>query len=159
MRYSQRQREHCCHVMPKDSNLVSFEIIALVICGNDSNRLHSKKMQTWCDHYQRSYHTKETYWKLHGKLLDWVPNRKKRKKEPIVAIVTDSPSTSVQFSKAQMNHLCNFLAGAQAIGTSLMAQFGSKMTNSGELWIIYLGTIDHMTGCECYFQFYKPSSR
>lgn len=80
MRYSQRQREHCCHVMPKDSNLVSFEIIALVICGNDSNRLHSKKMQTWCDHYQRSYHTKETYWKLHGKLLDWVPNRKKKKK-------------------------------------------------------------------------------
>ena len=34
----------------------------------------AKRSQAWCDHCQKSYHTKDKCWDLHGKPANWVPN-------------------------------------------------------------------------------------
>nr|XP_004492288.1 uncharacterized protein LOC101512800 [Cicer arietinum] len=38
------------------------------------NRLKKKK-KPWCDHCQRTGHTKDTCWKIHGKPADWKPSK------------------------------------------------------------------------------------
>lgn len=32
-------------------------------------------MRPWCEHCQKSGHTKETCWDIHGKPPDWKPNK------------------------------------------------------------------------------------
>lgn len=49
----------------QEYNLVSFP-------NNDKQTCKGK---TWCDHYRKLGHTKETYWKIHEKLANWKPNR------------------------------------------------------------------------------------
>ena len=42
------------------------------LSSNNSNKRRGNR--PWCDHCKRMGHTKETCWKLHGKLVDWRPS-------------------------------------------------------------------------------------
>ena len=38
----------------------------------DEGRKDGKRFdRPWCDHCKRPWHTRETYWKLHGRPLNW----------------------------------------------------------------------------------------
>ncbi|KAG6757059.1 hypothetical protein POTOM_037360 [Populus tomentosa] len=58
-----RQKVMLTDLEPK-SNL-EIESLALVSRGSDSYGDRRKK--SWCDHYKKPWHTKETCWKIHGK--------------------------------------------------------------------------------------------
>ena len=63
---------------------------------NASSTLTTTKMEDysrdkpWCAHCNKSYHTKETCWKLHGKLTNWKPKNKREKER--LAYTTSVPA-------------------------------------------------------------------
>ncbi|RVW66271.1 hypothetical protein CK203_065988 [Vitis vinifera] len=69
----------------------------------------AKKGRSWCDHYRRPGHPKETCWKIHGKPADWKPTRPSIDKEShgnLVSIDGNStPSKPSLSSKEQLKVL------------------------------------------------------
>ena len=49
--------------------------------GDASNHFRPqflKESKSWCDCYHKPYHTKKTYWHLHGKPVDWKPKSQRK---------------------------------------------------------------------------------
>ena len=109
----------------------------------------SKKATTWCDYCHKPYHTKAKCWKLHGKLVDWVPKhvRDRESVDHTVSTKSEPPAPVSPFTRAQLDHLTKLMA-TSTDSTSLMAQLGndtpSLVDASKSPWIIDSGVSDHM---------------
>ena len=75
---------------------------------NPNNQHHpDDKPRVQCDHCNKPHHTRETYWKLHGKPADWKPVEWKTNKQgdsnrfPAKAHAAETPS----LSKEQLDQL------------------------------------------------------
>ncbi|RVW33127.1 hypothetical protein CK203_117727 [Vitis vinifera] len=68
----QREESRKKIMMGSQDSVTNPESLAIAVRGNPSNNNdHSpKKGQPWCDHCRRPGHTKDTYWKIHGKPTD-----------------------------------------------------------------------------------------
>ena len=77
-----RREESRCVVMlgKKSSESHSVETSALVsqevTAYKAQTRRNEDKPRVWCDHCNKPRHTRETCWKLHGKLANWKPRDK-----------------------------------------------------------------------------------
>lgn len=148
------------------------------------SRSQKKSGNSWCDYCQRSNHSRDKCWKLHGKPDNWKDTRNNRRDSRGLQVTTDTTSRTndnnfnFSLSKEQMEKLYQVLnaqssnqnqstaQGQQsqpASGTSLLAQKGTFMTalsgisEVAEPWVIDSGATDHMTGCANLFCSYKPS--
>ena len=95
-----------------------LENSALAVRGNEGDP--DKKKKLWCDHCERHWHTKDSYWKLHGKPPNWQPNWKKKQEgsrtfNTVTETTPEPPSTSVQppFTKEQIEHLLKLFKSPQ----------------------------------------------
>lgn len=43
--------------------------------SSQSNQEFKKRGRSWCEHCKKPCHIKETCWKIHGKPVDWKPDR------------------------------------------------------------------------------------
>ncbi|KAK3007413.1 hypothetical protein RJ639_014792 [Escallonia herrerae] len=62
-----RRKVMLTNLNPKPA--VDVENSALVVKGNEYD--NDKKKRPWCDHCKKSWHTKETCWKIHRKPPNW----------------------------------------------------------------------------------------
>lgn len=180
-----RREEHRRRVMLGDGLLSQVESSALAAHRVSSSvapalaaprpptaRQKASTNTAWCDHCNKAYHTRDQCWLLHGKPENWVSNRlrKKQGNQQLDTLGT------VNFTKAQVDHLCNLLSSKSAaasspapastsnLNTSLMVRQGTlapsveTMLNPGEQWIVDSGATDHMTGNSKFFLSYTPSS-
>lgn len=65
-------REESCKQVMLESNQDSREILAMVVKGGGGNQHQRKPGRLWCD-FCRTGHSKETWWKMHGKHMDLKP--------------------------------------------------------------------------------------
>ena len=119
-----RREEHRRHVMLSDSP--SFQLESSVMAAHYRPALTKKAL--WCDHRNKSYHTWDTCWDIHGKPANWVPNRLFKKgptsHDQCVGTLLASTSSIVNFSKAQVEHLCILLSSSTTTISFFMAQTG-----------------------------------
>ena len=70
-----------------------------------------RKGRPWCEHYKKPSHTRETCWKIHGKLADWKPNRARNDWEShanVASTLVDNVETS-SFTREQIEALQKLL--------------------------------------------------
>lgn len=116
-----------------------------------------KSGNLWCNHCQRSNHSRDKCWKLHGKYDNWNDTSNNRRDTKGHQVTTDMTSWTsdnnfnFSLSKEQMEQLYQILnaqssnqsqsttQGQQsqpALGTSLSAQKGTFMTAVATKWYI-----------------------
>lgn len=150
--------------------------------GSENFRSQKRNGKFWCDYCQRSDHSRDRCWKLHGKPDNWKDTRNYRRDSKGLQVTTDTAlrngDNNFNFSiiKEQMEQLHQLLNTqssnqsqpiAQSLqsqsSTSFLAKKGTFITAlSGisemtEPWVIDSGATDHMTGCASIFSSYKPS--
>ncbi|XP_073046876.1 uncharacterized protein [Primulina eburnea] len=152
-----RREESCKRVMlgQSDSQL-TIEASAFISTGDTpadltglASRNNHPKGRPWCDHCKRPGHTKETCWKIHGKPLDWKPNRNQEARANTVS--QPVPHTPTPFTKDQMDALQKMFSqvGNQSTGASNSPGVGLHVSQSSSTpWIVDSGASDHMTGYE-----------
>ncbi|KAJ9693744.1 hypothetical protein PVL29_009616 [Vitis rotundifolia] len=88
-------------------NLALLGTTAAASCNPNNQCRPDDKPRVWCDHCKKPRHTRETYWKLHGKPIDWKPVECKTNKQGdsnhflAKAHAAETPS----LSKEQLNQL------------------------------------------------------
>ena len=145
------------------TNLSLLDSSALAVRGTNTSSNDNRQQQgrPWYDHYRKSGHWKESYWKLHGKLAGWKPNKPNCDKESRVnaASSTEEKTSSETsgFSKEQMEimqkMICHSLSQStsQLQATNIKAQRSSfpvalnTSSDQDESWIVDSGASDHMT--------------
>ena len=159
-------------------NSVQTETSALVSKSYEQNRKsesstesrRAKKGNLWCDFCQKTNHTRETCWKIHGK----PPNQNNRenqrqprqfqKESRAYQSSIDHTGGSLNLTKEQLERLYKLLTPEKVNGTSLIAQQGNFLSALNckkevkNCWIIDSGASDHMTGCAHLFSSYVPNS-
>lgn len=122
---------------------------------NDDNR--PRRGKPWCDHCRKSGHTKETCWKIHGKLVDWKPSSARhinKENHGNTALKTDGPTSteSAPFSKEQIELLQKMFGQSLPTPTSsaTLAQSGNPLKALSvkqvkRSWIVDSSVSDHMT--------------
>ena len=142
---------------------------------NQGNKL--EKGRPWCEHCKKLGHTKETCWKIHGKLVDWKPNCAKNDQESHANVAARSNYGNFvetgSFTKEQLDALQKLFGHisipSQATPTAshqhtsmtahqgtLLSTFTAKIRKS-KPWIVDSGASDHMTGDISIFQHYKSN--
>ena len=137
---------------------------------NRGDTRNPQRRNLWCDHCQRTNHTRETCWKLHGKPANGKENRtNKHESKGFQTSIESAPIVSnLSLNKEQLEKLYKLLTQASSSGSitesssSHLAQKGalltalSGVTKEPEPWIIDSGATDHMTGCAKLFSSYTP---
>ncbi|KAK2452382.1 putative mitochondrial protein [Trifolium repens] len=137
------------------------------------NRLKKTK-RLWCDYCQRSGHTRDTCWKIHGKPADWKPSKPTMDKESrgnhvsseegSHTIAAHAPQSS-PFNQEQLEALqkmFSLMSSQNNPKVASLAQKGNFLSaftvKSGNLkpWIVDSGASDHMTGDKSLFHHYSP---
>ena len=130
-----------------------------------------KKGRPWCEHCKKPGHTKETCWKIHGKLADWKPNHAKNDQESYANVAARSNDANFvetsPFTKEQLDALQK-LFGQISIPSEATPTTSHQHTSmllssppllkkirKSEPWIVDPGASDHMTGDISIFQHYK----
>ena len=75
------------------------------------NRRKNKGGRPWCDQCRKSGHSRETCWKIHGKLANWKPSQllEKEGRGNHVAIEKQSPQLEASpFNKEQWRYFRNY---------------------------------------------------
>ena len=144
------------------------ESSTLVSRGTDSDG--EKQRKPWCEHCKRSWHTKDTCWKLHGK-----PSNFKKKYggdgRTLQTVSEDSQKQQVDsetpaFTKEQLSQLYKLLKSPQFLvtptcsfaqnGNLLTVALSCKTSNPSYSWIIDSRAIDHRTSSSQLFSSYSP---
>ncbi|XP_071920664.1 uncharacterized protein [Coffea arabica] len=129
----------------------------------------SEKSQVWCDYCNKTRHTRDTCWKLHGKPPNW---KNKGGEKSGRGLPTANEADAGPFTKEQMEHLLMLLKSSSTssdfpnasmahTGIGSKALFNSFLSNSSTFptpWIIDSGASDHMTNSFKLFQSYTPCS-
>ena len=156
----------------KSSALVARVPQLNTTCGSH-NTFKKKNNRPQCDHCKRTRHTKESCWKIHGKLDDWKPSycsshdNSSNRGNVATTESRDSIEPSL-FNKEQLETLQKMLqatvhSALNLVGTSTatMAQQGSIFTTLSanktdtKPWIIDSGVSNHMTGDITTFDKYR----
>ncbi|RVW54511.1 Retrovirus-related Pol polyprotein from transposon TNT 1-94 [Vitis vinifera] len=130
----------------------------------------------WCDHCRKPGHSRETCWKIHGKLVDWKSRQPLEKEGRGNHVATDEQSPQPEaspFNKEQMEMLQKLLSpllsvqsqtdssSNQVIGSGTLAHKGNFLSafTAGKKrkkpWIVDSGASDHMTGDATIFDTYS----
>ena len=148
--------------MPQQT--LTIEGSALVARGVNShtNDKRQSRGRPRCDHCRKPGHLRETCWKIHGKPIDWKPNRSnidKESKANNATITEDKPATKTStFSKEQLeifhqmvsqnilkssnpSQEASMVAQQCTFPTALTANMAQKQT-----WVVDSGASNHMTG-------------
>ncbi|KAK3027903.1 hypothetical protein RJ639_040280 [Escallonia herrerae] len=152
---------------PNPKPAVDVENSALVVKGNEYD--NDKKIRPWCDHCKKSWHTRETCWKIHGKPPNW---KKKNGSDNRAFQVSNEGNQGQQstpeaslFTKEQLEHLYSLFQSPhfQVNPSCSLAQKGnfvsallSIIPNQNNSWIIDSGATDRMTSCFHLFSTYTP---
>jgi len=73
-------------VLGESSTQPMIETTAMMVKSKTTLDSKQKKgAKTWCDHCNKAGHTKEKYWKLHGKPPNWKPRQQKESQGMMVA--------------------------------------------------------------------------
>ncbi|XP_075508773.1 uncharacterized protein LOC142545460 [Primulina tabacum] len=124
------------------------DLTALASRNNSNNH---PKGRPWCDHCKRPGHTKETCWKIHGKPLDWKPNRNQEREARANTVTQPSHHAPTPFTKDQMDALQKMFTqvGIQSTVATSSPGVGLHVSQSSSTpWIVDSGASDHMTGYE-----------
>ncbi|RVW69990.1 hypothetical protein CK203_052724 [Vitis vinifera] len=131
------------------------------------NEALEKGPRVWCDYCNKPRHTRETYWKIHGKPESWQnnkPEERSNRSNP-KANATVNESESCPFSKEQKDHLLKLLKSnsPSSIPSVSLAQTGSTPNAFSYCfystpWIIDSEAFDHMTSFSNLFNTYSPCS-
>ncbi|KAK3037893.1 hypothetical protein RJ639_032123 [Escallonia herrerae] len=109
---------------------VDVENSALVVKGNEYD--NDKKKRPWCDHCKKSWHTRETCWKIHGKPLNWKKKNGSDNRAFQVSNEGNQGQQSTQeaspFTKEQQEHLYTLFQSPhfQVNPSYSLAQKGNK---------------------------------
>ncbi|XP_019172827.1 PREDICTED: uncharacterized protein LOC109168244 [Ipomoea nil] len=135
---------------PGETSTSTTEQSALVIQGSRGNNLGNRnkdrsgqKNARYCDYCNRSGHTRDRCWKLHGKPLPAPTN---------VAQLKLEESSSKNVSLAEYEELARFKANAQATVFTPLAHTGEThaalVSQSGPLgpWVLDSGASEHICG-------------
>ena len=90
----------------------TLEGSAFAACGsnpqNQQDTCQQRKGRPWCDHCAKPGHTKDTYWKIHGKPADW--SDRDNRANSISAVKEQLPAAqSSPFTKEQLEVLQELL--------------------------------------------------
>ena len=138
---------------------------------NRDDTQNPRRRNLWCDHCQRTNHTRESCWKLHGKPANGKENRtNKHESKGFQTSTKSAPIVSnLSLNKEQLEKLYKLLTQASSSGSitesssSHLAQKGALLTaligvtKEPKPWIIDFGATDHMTSCAKLFSSYTPS--
>ena len=169
-----RREESRQHIMlGKKSNSGTVESSALSVAEGSANKTTSfqrgpgERPWVWCDYCNKPRHTRETYWKIHGKPESWQnnkPEERSNRSNP-KANATVNESESCPFSKEQKDHLLKLLKSnsPSSIPSVSLAQTGSTPNAFSYCfystpWIIDSEAFDHMTSFSNLFSTYSPCS-
>ncbi|XP_073222557.1 uncharacterized protein [Cicer arietinum] len=131
------------------------------VTKNEDEKRDGKKQ--WWEHCKRSWHTRDTCWKLHGKPLNW---KKKEGNEghALQASTSDqekqSPSSPSPFTKEQLDQLYKLLKSQTP--SCFIAQRDNFPNTSllsvtpNHTWIIDSDATNHMIGESSLFSSYSP---
>ncbi|CAI8612370.1 unnamed protein product [Vicia faba] len=119
------------------------------------HQIRGTHLNLWCDHCNRSRHTRETCWKLHGK-----PTHLKNGKPGPRFVLTAHEKKSLS-NQDQVEELIRLLKSSSLSGipNASLAQTSnfsihtslSCTSNMYALWIIDSGASDHMTNLSSLF--------
>lgn len=95
-------------MLGKKNSIVSVEKSALATA--DANAAHSftqqqQKPRVWCDYCNKLHHTREIYWKLHGKPANWKSSKHSR----ALPSANEVENLEKNLSKEQIEHLIKLL--------------------------------------------------
>lgn len=126
-----REESHRLFMLGKKNSDSTVENSALAV-GINASRTTSKrpdeKPHVWCDHCNKPRHTRDTYWKIHGKPANWKGSHEGRFNHSPVAHEAET-IPSIPFNKEQMDHLLKLLkSNSGLLGTPnvSLAQTGSE---------------------------------
>lgn len=125
------------------------------------NRRSEDKPKVWCDHCNKSRHTRETCWKLHGKPANWKGSHEgKFTKNPTALEVESGPFSQEQISYIQklLKPKSESLSAPSASVAHTGSAFSCSFPNKSNPWIIDSGASDHMTCLSHLFHTYDPCS-
>ena len=147
---------------------------AFAACGSrppfQQDTYQQRKGRPWCDHCAKPGHTKDTCWKIHGKLADWRPSKSNFDRDSHANAVMEQPpvSESSPFTKEQLEVLQQLLNNALSQHTAaapsasmhpqasnLFSTF-SMRDKCSKNWIVDSRASDHVTGDESIFDYYQP---
>ncbi|KAL8101714.1 hypothetical protein AgCh_033561 [Apium graveolens] len=134
------------------------------VCSEVHQRRKSNR--PWCDHYHRVGHTKDAFWKIHGKPTNWKGSRNSEKNCYHVAVEEPvAEDVSSPFTQEQMDILQKLLNKEQSksslIGNGSVAQKGTThhalnaTKDYDTSWIVDSGASEHMTGNPTLFHSYQ----
>ena len=63
-----------------------------------TKREDNPRDKQWCKHCNKSYHTKDTCWKLHGKPANWKPRNKREKERPAYTTIASTPKKGMSLN-------------------------------------------------------------
>ncbi|KAK3004629.1 hypothetical protein RJ639_019506 [Escallonia herrerae] len=163
-----RRKVMLTNLNPKPA--VDVENSALLVKGNEYD--NDKKKRSWCDHCKKSWHTRETCWKIHGKPPNWKKKNGSDNRTFQVSNEGNQGQQSTQeaspFTKEQLEHLYTLFQSPhfQVNPSCSLAQKGnfvsdllSIIPSQNNSWIIDSGATDHMTSCSHLFSTYTPCAR
>ncbi|QHN83700.1 uncharacterized protein DS421_20g706960 [Arachis hypogaea] len=114
-------------------------LVAPAALKSSSNQKHPSNL--WCDHCNKSRHTRETCWKIHGKPAHFKGSKSGPK---LRATPTAHEAEKSSLSKEQVEQLIRLLNSSSL-----------SSTPSGSL--AQIGASDHMTNLSPLFKTYSPS--
>ena len=141
--------------------------------ANTNSENRQKKGRPWCDHCRKLGHSRENWWKIHGKPADWKPSKPFNDREGSAhsIVVSEDKPTSTKtspFTKEQLDMLQQLMSqnslsqsSNSASATGMLAQKGNFsnafIVNKKHLnpWIIDSGASDHMMGDGTIFHEYN----
>ena len=141
-------------------------ITGAVAAANNRRGGPNKKDTLWCDFCNKAQHTRETYWKIHGKPDRFGKNNNRPTEKNSCANNAEhvAAASGSIFCKAQIEELRRVLFPNSTEPTNFVAMMGKlfgihniSFKNEPDPWIIDSGASDHMTGNPSLFA-YIPCS-
>ena len=103
-----REKSHRLVMLGKrnlNNTVENSALAAGINASRNTTKKPDEKSRIWCDHCNRPWHTRETCWKIHGKLANWKGSHEGRFSRTRAAHEVES----VPFNKGQMDQLLKLL--------------------------------------------------